>query len=219
MSAARAITGLGRLASKFAAAGLLLAAGGAQAAPFTQADWYSAAEQGREAAEETARTAARQAEQELRSRRLPSEVVPALAATIRLTRDRARASGVRPAPANVIRALSPYFSPGVLTQVRWRTPMAQPSMSGLLVNWYFREGAVTLSDVILFSDAGLAQDPGFWAHELTHVEQYRRYGVDGFAHRYVNDWESLEREARQRAARIRAELRRPHPQPRPSPPA
>lgn len=208
MATTRTVIGPGRLALRLAVVSLLLAAGGAQAAPFTQADWYSAAEQGREAAEETARTAARHAEQELRSRRLPSEVVPALATTIRLTRDRARASGVRPAPANVIKALSPYFSAATLNQVRWRTPMSQPSMSGLLVHWYFREGAVTLSDVILFSDAGLAQDPGFWAHELTHVEQYRRYGVDGFARRYVHDWESLEREARQRAARIRAELRR-----------
>lgn len=208
MAATQTVIDLGRLAVRLAAAGLLLSAGAARAAPFTQADWYSAAEQGREAAEQTARNAARQAEQELRSRQLPSEVVPALATTIRLTRDRARSAGVRPAPANVIKALSPYFSPGVLSQVRWRTPMSQPSMSGLLVHWYFREGAVTLSDVVLFSDASLAQDPGFWAHELTHVEQYRRYGVDGFARRYVNDWESLEREARQRATRIRAELRR-----------
>lgn len=217
MAATRTVRSMGRIALRCAVAGLLLAAGSAQATPFSEVDWYGTVEQGRQAAEQTARNAARQAEQELRSRRLPSEVVPALATTIRLTRDRARASGVRPAPANVIKALSPYFSTATLNQVRWRTPMAQPSMSGLLVHWYFREGAVTLSDVILFSDAGLAQDPGFWAHELTHVEQYRRYGVDGFARRYVNDWESLEREARQRATRIRAELRRGPVQPRPSP--
>ncbi len=217
MAGARTVIGLGRLALRCAAAALLLAAGSAQATPFSEVDWYGTVEQGRQAAEQTARNAARQAEQELRSRRLPSEVVPALATTIRLTRDRAWSAGVRPAPANVVKALSPYFSPGVLSQVRWRTPMQQPSVSGLLVHWYFREGAVTLSDVVLFSDAGLAQDPGFWAHELTHVEQYRRYGVDGFARRYVNDWESLEREARQRATRIRAELRKGHPQPRPSP--
>ena len=206
-----------RIALRYAAAGLLLVAGSAQATPFSEVDWYGTVEQGRQAAEATARNAARQAEQELRSRRLPAEVVPALATTIRLTRDRAWSAGVRPAPANVVKALSPYFSAATLNQVRWRTPMAQPSMSGLLVHWYFREGAVTLSDVILFSDAGLAQDPGCWAHELTHVEQYRRYGVDGFARRYVNDWESLEREARQRATRIRAELRRGPVQPRPSP--
>lgn len=187
---------------------ILVAAAAAPAQASLRTDWYGAIEQGREAAEETARVTAERAEEELRTRRLPPEVVPALATTIRMTRDRARATGVRPPPANVVRALSPFFSPALLNQVRWRTPMPQPSVSGLLVHWYFREGAITLNDVVLFSDARLAQDPGFWAHELTHVEQYRRYGVDGFARRYVNDWESLEAEARRRAERVRAEMRR-----------
>ena len=34
----------------------------------------------------------------------------------------------------------------------------------------------------------------------------RRYGVDGFARRYVSDWESLEAEATQRARKVRAEI-------------
>lgn len=206
MAAGRSVIGAKRLTLGLGVAALLLALGSVPAHATGESEWYIS----RESAEQTARQAAGQAEQELRAYRLPTAVAPALATTIRLTRDRAWASGVRPAPANVIKALAPYFSPGLLTQVRWRTPMPQPSMSGLLVHWYFREGAVTLSDVVLFSDSGLAQDPGFWAHELTHVEQYRRYGVDGFARRYVNDWESLEREATQRANKVRAEMRR-HP--------
>jgi len=206
--AARTVIGAGHLLRLAAASLLLLAAGAAPAQASRQSDWYSAVEQGREEAEATAREAASRAEQELRTRRLPPALAPALATTIRMTRDRAWADGVRPAPANVIRALSPYFSPGLLNQVRWRPPIPAPSMSSLLVRWYFREGAITLKDVVVFSDTGLAQDPGFWAHELTHVEQYRRYGVDEFARRYVNDWESLEREATQRAARVRAQMRR-----------
>jgi hypothetical protein len=170
-------------------------------------DWRGEMQRGRAAAEETARQTAERTEQELRGRRFPSEVAPALALTIRLTHDRAMASGVRPVPANVVRALSPYFSPAVLNGARWRPPMPPPSMSALLVRWYFREGAVTLRDVVLFSDASLAQDPGFWAHELTHVEQYQRYGVDGFARRYVSNWEGLEREARDRASKVRAAMR------------
>jgi len=166
-----------------------------------------AGQQAREAAERAAREAARRSERELRGRRLPSEAALALAATIRMTRDRAHAAGVRRPPAHVVRALSPYFSSAVLNQVRWRPPMRSPSMSSLLVSWYFREGAVTLHDVVLFSDERLAQDPAFWAHELTHVEQYRRYGVDGFAQRYVSDWEALEAEAAQRARRVAAAMR------------
>lgn len=170
-------------------------------------DWADALTRSRDAAEAAARRAAERSEQELRSRHLPPEVAPALAATIRLSRNRAHAAGVRRPPAHVVRALSPYFSQAVLSRVRWRPPMRRPSMSSLLVAWYFREGAVTLDDVVLFSDARLAQDAGFWAHELTHVEQYQRYGVDGFARRYVDDWPALEREATQRANRVRSDLR------------
>lgn len=177
----------------------MLLAGSVPAQAAWEVDWR--------AAEAAARTAAQRTEQELRGRRLPTEVAPALAATIRMTRNRAYSSGVRPMPDDVARALAPYFPAGVLNQVRWRPPMPRPSMSGLLVNWYFREGAVTLQDVVLFSDERLARDPAFWAHELTHVEQYRRYGVDGFARRYVSDWEKLEAEARSRAAKVRARLR------------
>jgi hypothetical protein len=164
-------------------------------------------DQGRDLAERAARDAAQRSEYELRHRQVPTEVAPAFAATIRLSRNRAVATGVRPVPARVARALAPFFSTTVLSQARWRPPMPQPSVTGLLVRWYFHEGAVTLDDVVLFSDARLAQDPGFWAHELTHVEQYRRYGVDGFARRYVSDWEGLEREARDRADKVRAAMR------------
>jgi len=192
--------------TRLAAAACLLLAASAPAQASWDEDWRNTYERGREAAETTARRVAEYSEQELRNRRLPPEVAPALATTIRLTRNRAHATGVRRVPDHVLRALSPYFSPAVLNQVRWRPPMPRPSMSGMLVHWYFREGAVTLQDVVLFSDERLAQDPGFWAHELTHVEQYRRYGVDGFAQRYVADWEKLEAEARNKARRVRAAI-------------
>lgn len=197
-----------RFSFRLAAALLLAAIAAAPAQASWREDWRDAWDQGAVAAEDAAREAASRSERALRDRRIPTEVAPALAVTIRLSRERAYATGVRRAPDHVIRALSPYFSPALLNQVRWRPPMPRPSMSGLLVGWYFREGAVTLNDVVLFSDARLAQDVAFWAHELTHVEQYRRYGVDGFAQRYVSDWESLEREATQRANRVRAELAR-----------
>ncbi|MBX7250105.1 MAG: DUF4157 domain-containing protein [Caulobacteraceae bacterium] len=189
------------------AAILLLGAATPTRASFDEDLRYSY-DQGRVIAERAAREAVERSEYELRHRELPAEVAPAFAATIRMSRNRAFATGVRPVPAAVARALQPYFPAAVLSQARWRPPMPQPSMTGLLVRWYFHEGAVTLDDVVLFSDDRLAQDPAFWAHELTHVEQYRRYGVDGFARRYVANWDTLEREARQRADRVRAALRR-----------
>jgi len=66
--------------------------------------------------------------------------------------------------------------------------------------------AVTLGDVILFRDTRLAADPLLWAHELTHVEQYRRLGVEGFALRYVQQAWVLEQEAITKANTIKSQL-------------
>jgi hypothetical protein len=63
--------------------------------------------------------------------------------------------------------------------------------------------AVTLGDVSLFRDPRLAADPQLWAHELTHIEQYRRLGVEGFATRYVEQAGVLEQEAITKANRIK----------------
>jgi len=179
-------------------------------------DWNYTLERGREAAlrsraaaEKAARAAAERSAYELRTRRLPNQTAPALASAIRYSRDEARGAGVRRPPAHVLKKLAPYFPAATLERVRWRsTPHREPTLGYLLVGWYMREGAVTLDDTIVFSDSRLADDVWFWAHELTHVEQYRRYGVDGFARRYVNDWKSLEKEATQNANRIAAGLRR-----------
>ena len=68
--------------------------------------------------------------------------------------------------------------------------------------------AVTLGDVILFRDAHLAEDPLLWAHELTHVEQYRRLGVETFATRYLQQAWVLEDEATTKAHLIKGHLSR-----------
>jgi hypothetical protein len=68
--------------------------------------------------------------------------------------------------------------------------------------------AVTLGDVIVFRDAHLAEDPLLWAHELTHVEQYRRWGVEAFATQYLQQAGVLEDEAITKANRIKGRLAR-----------
>ena len=45
---------------------------------------------------------------------------------------------------------------------------------------------MTLGDVVLFKTEQMAEtDLKVWAHELTHVMQYQRWGIEGFAERYV----------------------------------
>jgi hypothetical protein len=68
--------------------------------------------------------------------------------------------------------------------------------------------AVTLGDVILFRDAYLAEDPVLWAHELTHVEQYQRLGVETFTAQYLQQAWVLEQEAITKANVIKGHLAR-----------
>lgn len=165
-------------------------------------------EEARARADRAARQATNESLRRLRDRPPPPQSAPAFAAVIRFSRDEARNAGARRAPASVRRALEPYFSRATLEQVRWNLPGRRAELGSLVAGWYFNEGAVTLDDVIVFSDNRLAQDVWFWAHEMVHVEQYRRLGVDGFARAYMKDWRVLEREATAKANRIRAELAR-----------
>ena len=105
-------------------------------------------------------------------------------------------------------ALSPYFPEAMLDRVR-RTPAGRRlSLGSLLAGWYYEEAAVTLHDVIVFSNRELAENVWLWAHELGHVQQYDAYGLDGFALRYVTTWNELEASANQRADEVTAAIRR-----------
>ncbi|HYE43722.1 MAG TPA: DUF4157 domain-containing protein [Caulobacteraceae bacterium] len=181
-----------------------------QFSPPTQwrSDLQSSLDEAQVRAERAAREATNESLRYLRDRPPPPQSAPAFAAAIRYSRNEARASGARRLPAHIRRELAPYFPREVLDQVRWNLPGRRASIGSFVVGWYFDQGAVTLDDVIVFSDKRLAEDPLFWAHELTHVEQYRRLGVDGFARRYIADWRSLEREARDKTLAIRKDMRR-----------
>jgi hypothetical protein len=65
------------------------------------------------------------------------------------------------------------------------------------------EYAVTLDDLIVFSEIPEAQSSiVWWAHELYHVYQYTKWSVAGFALRYVTQWDSVEAEAKKKASEI-----------------
>ena len=134
-----------------------------------------------------------------------------LAALIRTGRDAAIAAGVRPAPFEVHRALLGFFPDTLLRKVRHAVGNAGTlGVPGLA--WSVSDiEAVTLGDVILFRDArDAAGNAELWAHELTHVVQYERWGIDGFAARYAEDHQAVEQEARdntERFAKWRKDIR------------
>lgn len=58
------------------------------------------------------------------------------------------------------------------------------------------EYAVTIGNLIAFSEIPKPSEIDFWAHELRHVVQYRQLGgIDAFAAAYTRDFKKLEGEA------------------------
>lgn len=130
----------------------------------------------------------------------------ALAQWIRVSRNDAVRGGVSPIPAKVRAQLAGHFSDALLDKVRYRVgignDLALPSHA-----FRANAAAITLDDVITFRDGrDAASDARLWAHELTHVQQYARWGVRGFARRYTLDHAGVEREAEANAQKIGATL-------------
>lgn len=138
----------------------------------------------------------------------PKAAAPAIAASVRYSRAEALNSGVEPPPADIRRELAPYFGDELLDEVRWTLAGNRVSLGSVLASWYFDEAAVTLRDVLVFSSHQASRNLWLWAHELAHVEQYRRWGVHGFCTRYAADWVGIERAASRRADQVIADIRR-----------
>ena len=131
---------------------------------------------------------------------------PPLADAIRSTRDRVYPHG-RPIPVALRRQLAPFFPRTVIEKVRYATewdPTADMLPSLFMGN--STKSAMTLGDVILFRDAQGVTDPLLWAHELTHVMQYKQLGVTAFATRYLERGWELEAEAMEKADAIGRQL-------------
>lgn len=129
----------------------------------------------------------------------------ALTRMIELSRERAIAAGVRPVPLGVQRGLLGFFPAMLLQRARYAVAPGTNTLTLPALAFSYGDAvAITLSDVVLFRDDRAAQnDLALWAHELTHVVQYQRWGIDGFAARYVRDREAVEKEARDNAARFK----------------
>jgi hypothetical protein len=123
-------------------------------------------------------------------------LAPVLAAWIAQSRDDALERGVERIPAQIRGAFSEYMAPELLDSVRWRVE----GQAGLLGWVVFQPGAtraLTLDHVILFATEAEAANAKLWAHELYHVMQFREWGIDGFAERFVKDHRAIEHDARE----------------------
>jgi hypothetical protein len=129
----------------------------------------------------------------------------ALAALIDSARRDAIAAGVSAIPPGMYRALLGFFPADLLATVRFAVGRTDPLDLPSLAFSYGDAIAMTLGEVVLFKSEHQARtDARLWAHELTHVMQYQRWGIDGFADRYVRDSAAVEREAIDNAKRFAA---------------
>jgi hypothetical protein len=128
----------------------------------------------------------------------------ALAQWILASRDDALKAGVQSIPADIRARLKGHFPEDLLSRVRYRVGTGRDFT--LQTNAFKgNTAAITLNEVILFRpDAKGETDARLWAHELTHVQQYTRWGVRGFARRYTLDHLGIEREAEAGEARYAA---------------
>lgn len=139
----------------------------------------------------------------------------ALAALIREGMAEAAWFGLRPLEPSMRARMEKHFPQAMLDRVRWGIAPEGSRLRAAL----FGSGpvdAVTLGDAIVFRDAAAAGDARLVAHELAHVLQYERWGVEGFTRRYVVDAAGLEAEAHA-VADAWADVLRVSPRPVPRP--
>ena len=112
----------------------------------------------------------------------------------RTAHDTALQNGAQPMPDAIKAKLKGVFPDEVLNKVTF-TVGGQDSMIAQAFS-YGDVLAITFIDTVVFRQADAAQtDDALWAHELTHVMQYDRWGVDEFARRYARDYKAVEDEA------------------------
>jgi hypothetical protein len=122
-------------------------------------------------------------------------LAPLLAAWITAARDAARAQDLEAIPAPIRAALAGHVPEDVLDRVRWLETGDDLSLPQNVIR-FGHVPAMTLDDVVVFQERRAAlEDPKLWAHELRHVMQFEEWGVDGFARRYLADYEAVESEA------------------------
>lgn len=104
----------------------------------------------------------------------------------------AATNGAMPIPWNIRQALTGYASEDSMNRVRYKTGDNGFANLAHVLEQGGYAAAVTLIDVVVFRGPSEANDPSIWAHELTHVDQYRDWGVHSFAVQYAKDYQSVE---------------------------
>ena len=131
-----------------------------------------------------------------------------LAAAIRAAKERYEAQS-QPLPTEVKAALKGHFEQDILNATRWTVgniEITLPNFIGQGRKFFNNDSyAVVVDNIIVFNTApgSWTQNSHWWAHEVTHVEQYKKWGIENFSYRYLKDFGGkVEKEANNRANSI-----------------
>ncbi|MHB8729302.1 MAG: eCIS core domain-containing protein [Sulfuricaulis sp.] len=139
---------------------------------------------------------------------LVQQGAPVLQALIARSRDDAVRAGVLPVPAEIRQHLAGFIPDAVLDAARYRVQGGDDLTLQVNAIRYGDAAAITLDDVIVFKKPEDAlHNPTLWAHELTHVAQYQRWGIHEFSVRYLRNFQAVEKEANEAATRYAAGAR------------
>lgn len=121
---------------------------------------------------------------------------PALQELIARSRDDALRAGVQPIPMEIRQNLKGFIASHLLDIVRYRVKGGGDLTLQVNSIRYGEAKAIALDYVVVFKDANDAlYNSALWAHELTHIDQYQRWGIQRFAIEYLRNYHSVEREA------------------------
>jgi len=137
----------------------------------------------------------------------PIQVIGApLAAALRAA-NTSHYNNSKPIPEDVKNALRGFFPESTLESARYTIGSVEITLPNAInkVAKYGEAHAVTVGNIIVFSkDPGSFSDtPLWWAHEMAHVDQYSKLGMEKFAYKYMKDLgKSIERQANNTAQEI-----------------
>jgi hypothetical protein len=127
---------------------------------------------------------------------------PALQELLARSRDDALRNGVQPIPDAIRRNLTGFIPDNILNVARYRVKGGGDLTLQVNAIRYGEAQAITLDYVIVFKEENDASyNPTLWAHELTHVGQFQRWGIHDFAIRYLRSYQDVENEAYQTETR------------------
>jgi hypothetical protein len=112
-----------------------------------------------------------------------------VAAGIIASRNAVIAGGAKPIPQHVRQNLRRWYSDELINSVRWTSNWSpiQNSLQAAQMSFNSNTLAIAVINAVVFRNDTLANDYVLWAHELYHIQQYRDWGVFGFAKNWVDN--------------------------------